>query len=84
MSAKKSKAKESATTAGCIAPTVYVASRVRDASGSDTDDFAVFYETDDRKTVNSAVSPIYKTKKEAEDRRDRLNVKFVVRMAAAA
>jgi hypothetical protein len=80
---KNSKTKNSRT-ATTVTPKVYVASRVRDTSGNDTDEFAVFYETDNHKTVDSAVSSIYKTMKEAEDHRDRLNAKYGKADAAAA
>lgn len=67
-----------------VTPKVYVVSRVRNDMGNDTDTFAVFYETDNTRTTNSSVSSIYKTMKEAEDHRDRLNAKFGKADAVAA
>jgi hypothetical protein len=80
---KNSTTKKSKT-AKTVIPKVYVASRVRNDIGNDTHDFAVFYETDNAKTTNSAVSSVYKTMKEAEDHRDRLNAKHAKADAAVA
>jgi hypothetical protein len=63
-----------------VAPGTFVAAQI----GFETGEFAVFGETDNTKTTNSAVSSIYKTMKEAEDHRDRLNAKYGKADAAAA